>query len=186
MQPSKLTELLNKVDIDQDTWESILPIVYNQLKILARNVKFKHKKNLNLNTTSLVHEAYMKIKRNNQLNVNGSKHFYRIAAQAMRQILVDAARKEGAQKRMDNANSQNTQEHNIEINSRMASANEVLEIDEALNNLQEFNPRLADIVTCHFYGGYSFVQISEIMGLSKSTVMRDWKKARAFIYAQLN
>lgn len=185
MKSTQVTELLNKANIDQDAWESIFPIVYNQLKLLARNVKFNHKKNQNLNTTSLVHEAYIKMKKGNKLNINGSKHFYRIAAQAMRQILVDTARKENSLKRQSNNNSQSTQEYKAELNRNMTSANEVLEIDKVLTQLQVFNSRLADVVIYHFYGGYSFVQIAEIMDLSERTVLRDWKKAKVFIHTQI-
>ncbi len=75
MKVAQLTEILNRENIDENTWNQIFPIVYQQMKVLAKNVKFGHKKNTVLNTTSLVHEAYIKLQSNKDLNVQGSKHF---------------------------------------------------------------------------------------------------------------
>ena len=189
MQSVQITEILNKEKIDSDTWNQILPIVYNQLKAIARNVKFGHQANENLNTTSLVHEAYMKLQKNNNLNVEGTKHFYSLAAMAMRQILVDAARSKLRKKRTKEDTSQDEdgeQNFILEINSQVTTSNEIIEIDKALTCLEDLNPRLAEVVIYHFYGGYTFEQIGEMTNLSKRTVIRDWKKAKAFIFSQLN
>lgn len=183
---SQLTEILNKENIDSDTWNQILPIVYNQLKSIARNVKFGHKKQENLNTTSLVHEAYIKLQKNKKLNIDGTKHFYRLAAMAMRQILVDTARAKLTKKRSQEKESGSAERFILEINQQVISFSEILEIDKALNNLEELSPRLADVVINHFYGGYTFEQIGQMSNVSKRTVIRDWKKAKAFIYSQLN
>ncbi len=186
MKSVQITEILNKEKIDSDTWNKILPIVYNQLKSIARNVKFGHKANENLNTTSLVHEAYMKLQKNENLNVEGTKHFYRLAAMAMRQILVDAARSKLRKKRTSQEAEFDEQDFIIEINNQVTTADEIIEIDKALTSLEELNPRLANVVIDHFYGGYTFEQIGQMENTSKRTVLRDWKKAKAFIFAQLN
>ncbi len=186
MQVSQITEILNKEKIDSDAWNQILPIVYNQLKSIARNVKFGHKKQQNLNTTSLVHEAYIKLQKNESLNIEGTKHFYRLAAMAMRQILVDSARSKLRKKRSKEENSSDEQDYLLEINQQVTSANEIIEIDKALVKLESLNPRLAEIVTNHFYGGYTFEQIGDMLEISKRTVIRDWKKAKAFIFSQLD
>ncbi len=185
MQAAQITEILNKEKIDSDTWNQILPIVYNQLKVIARNVKFGHRSNENLNTTSLVHEAYIKLQKNDNLNVEGTKHFYSLAAMAMRQILVDAARSQLRLKRTKEDTSDNEQDFILEINNQVTTSNEILEIDKTLTNLEDLSPRLADVVIKHFYGGYTFEQIAQFSNISKRTVIRDWKKAKAFIYAQL-
>ncbi len=185
MQAAQITEILNKESIDSDTWNQILPIVYNQLKAIARNVRFGHQVNENLNTTSLVHEAYMKLQKNENLNVSGTKHFYSLAAMAMRQVLVDAARSKSRKKRSKDDASQDGQDFILEINNQVTTANEIIEIDKALTNLEDLSPRLADVVTKHFYGGYTFEQIAQMSNVSKRTVIRDWKKAKAFIFAQL-
>ena len=185
MQASHITKLLNNSSIDRETWDEILPIVYRQLKSLARSVKYAHKKNLTLNTTSLVHEAYIKLGKNNNLNVNGTKHFYQLAAKAMRQILVDNARAKLSKKRTP-ADKQNTKEdYFLEIDNQVTSADEIMQIDQTLQKLEKLDPQLAEIVIYHFYGGYTFVQISELLDQSERTTMRDWSKAKAFIYSQL-
>jgi RNA polymerase sigma factor (TIGR02999 family) len=183
MQVAQITKILNKNSINNNTWNEILPIVYNQLKVIARNVKFGHKKQQNLNTTSLVHEAYIKMQKHEKLNIEGTKHFYRLAAMAMRQILVDAARAKLRIKRQQDE--PENRELTLEINQQIHSSNEIIEIDKALSNLEELNPRLAEIVVNHFYGGYTFDQIGEMLNISKRTALRDWKKAKAFIFAQL-
>ena len=186
MQAVQITKLLNNSSVDNHTWDEILPIVYNQLKILARSVKHQHKKNLTLNTTSLVHEAYIKLGKGEGFNVNGTRHFYQLAARAMRQILVDNARSKLAQKRSKNESDQTEEEYFLEINNQVTSANEIIEIDKALENLEKLDKQLAEIVTYHFYGGYTFVQIAQMLDLSERTTMRYWEKARAYIYSQLH
>lgn len=172
--------------MDGNTWDEILPIVYNQLKILARGVKHQHKKNLTLNTTSLVHEAYLKLEKGSKFNINGTRHFYQLAARAMRQILVDNARAKLAKKRSKNNSDQTEEEYFLEINNQVTSAEEVVEIDKALENLEKLDAQLAQIVTYHFYGGYTFVQIAEMLDISERTTLRYWEKARAYIYSQLH
>ncbi len=172
--------------MDGNTWDEILPIVYNQLKNLARRVKHQHKNNLTLNTTSLVHEAYLKLEKGSKLNINGTRHFYQLAARAMRQILVDNARAKLAKKRSKNDSDQTEEEYFLEINNQVTSAEEIVEIDKALENLEKLDTQLAQIVTYHFYGGYTFVQIAKMLDISERTTLRYWEKARAYIYSQLH
>ena len=186
MKPSEITMLLNKAEHNQQDWDQILPIVYQQLKVLAHHAKSKHKENNVLNTTSLVHEVFLKIQKNSKLNVKGSKHFYHLASQAMRQIITDAARKQLSSKR--NAIEQSIDDE-IELNLPSKDFNsyvEIIEVDKALNQLKQLNERLATIVVYHFYAGYSFVEIAGLLDLSESTVIRDWKKARAWLFANLS
>ncbi len=186
MRVQQITNILNSSQIDSKTWDEILPIVYHQLKSIARNVKHGHKKNLTLNTTSLVHEAYLKIGKDNNLNINGTRHFYKLAALAMRQILVDNARAKLSKKRTTTQENTTQEDYFLEINNQVTSAQEVLEIDLALSSLEQLDEQLAEIVTYHFYGGYTFVQIAEMLDISESTVMRKWSKAKAYIYSQLH
>jgi RNA polymerase sigma factor (TIGR02999 family) len=183
---AEITHLLNRSNIDQNTWDDILPLVYKQLKKMAHNIKSVHKKDDFLNTTSLVHEAFIKIQKNTKLNLSGTKHFYHIAALAMRQIITDTARSKLTAKR-------NAIEYSLddEVAINLNDANsksitEILEIDKALDSLKEMSPRLADIVTYHFFAGYSFVEVADLLDISESTVIRDWKKARAWLYSSLN
>lgn len=186
MQAAKITKLLNSTTIDEDTWDAVLPLVYNQLKALARNVKYKHKSNLTLNTTSLVHEAYIKLGKDDHLNIDGTRHFYQLAAQSMRQILVDNARAKLSKKRTPTDTYETQEDYFLEIDNQVTSASEIMEIDTALQNLEKLDSQLASIVVYHFYGGYTFVQIADLLDLSERTTMRYWDKAKAYIYSQLH
>jgi len=186
MQAAQITKILNNSNLNADTWDEILPIVYSQLKSLARSVKYKHKSNLTLNTTSLVHEAYIKLGKNDRLNIDGTRHFYQLAAQSMRQILVDNARTKLSQKRTPTDELETQEEYFLEIDNQVTSAGEIMEIDKALESLEKLDSQLASIVVYHFYGGYTFVQIADMLALSERTTMRYWEKARAYIYAQLH
>jgi len=182
---SELTYLLNQENINPENWDEILPIVYKQLKAMAHNIKSGHKKDNFLNTTSLVHEAFIKIQKNEKLSIKGSKHFYHVAAMAMRQIITDTARARLTAKRK-------AIEHSIDgdtafdiSDTKSTSIHEILEIDKALTQLAKMNQRLADIVTYHFFAGYSFVEVADLLEISESTVIRDWKKARAWLFSSL-
>ena len=183
---SRLTVLLNKVTEEDSTWDEVLPIVYHQLKSMAHRVKSEHQSGYTLNTTALVHDAFIKIKKHGQLSIQGRQHFYRIAAQCIRQLLVDAARARMAGKR---SGQRVTLDDGLELpkmSQQQSSANEIIDIDEALNELKQLNPRLVQIVEGHFFAGYSFTEVADILDVSESTVMRDWKKARAWLYARLS
>ena len=182
---AEITHLLNKSHIDQNTWDDILPLVYKQLKAMAHNIKSNHRKDDFLNTTSLVHEAFIKIQKNSKLNLSGTKHFYHVAALAMRQIITDTARAKLTAKRKAIEHSIDGDDV-IELSDKKSSSiTEILEIDKALDALKEVSPRLADIVTYHFFAGYSFVEVANLMDISESTVIRDWKKARAWLFSSL-
>ena len=176
---------MNQHKLDADAWEQILPIVYQQLKHLARKVKSNHHSGQTLNTTALVHDVYLKIKKNGQLNVAGSKHFYRLAAQAMRQILIDAARAKLTAKRQGQVVEWDDEFTITLMEKPGTTAIELVAIDEALSELKIVDEKLAHIVELHFFAGYGFAQIADILDVSESTVYRDWKKARAWLYVQL-
>ena len=182
---SEITTFLNQHDLDADAWEQILPIVYQQLKHLARKVKSNHHSGQTLNTTALVHDVYLKIKKNGKLNVQGSQHFYRLAAQAMRQILIDAARAKLTAKRQGQVVEWDDEFTITLMEKPGTTAVELVAIDEALEELKVMDEKLAHIVELHFFAGYGFTQIAEILEVSESTVFRDWKKARAWLYANL-
>lgn len=181
-----ITTFLNQHELDQDAWEQILPIVYQQLKHLARQVKSNHQSGQTLNTTALVHDVYLKIKRNGKLNVQGSKHFYRLAAQAMRQILIDAARAKLTAKRQAQVVEWEDEFTITLLEKPGTSAADLLAIDEALSELKQVDEKLVQIVELHFFAGYGFAQVADILAVSESTIYRDWKKARAWLYAYLN
>jgi len=180
-----ITRFLNQQELDSGAWEQILPIIYQQLKHLARKVKSNHHSGQTLNTTALVHDVYLKIKKNGQLNVQGRQHFYRLAAQAMRQILIDAARAKLTAKRQAQVIDWDDEFTITLMEKPGTTALELVAIDKALDELKLMDENLAHIVELHFFAGYGFSQIADILDVSESTIYRDWKKARAWLYAQL-
>lgn len=180
-----ITVFLNQAELDDQTWEKVLPIVYHQLKHLARQVKSDHRATPTLNTTALVHDAYLKIKKHGALNLSGRQHFYRLAAKAMRQLLIDAARAKKSGKRDGQALV--WEEHLLVQLSEDEHCNsdQLLAIDHALEQVKKIDPQLVHMVELHFFAGHNFAQIAEIQGVSESTVFRQWKKARAVLYAHL-
>ncbi len=181
----KITDILNRGQLNADDLQQVLPIIYQQLKHMARKVKSDHRHQATLNTTALVHDMYLKVSRNQALSVESSRHFYRIAAKAMRQILIDAARARLASKRQrdDLVWGETVQLQGVAQDA--AGASQLLEIHRALETLHDLDVRLAQIVELHFFAGYTFKRIAQLLHTSESTVMRDWRKARAWLYAQL-
>ena len=182
---SEITTFLNQNQLDAAAWEYILPLVYQQLKHLARKVKSNHQSGETLNTTALVHDVYLKIKKSGDLNVSGTKHFYRLAAQAMRQILIDAARAKLSAKRQGQEVSWDDEFTVTLMEKPGTTAAELISINDALEAMTEIDEKLAHIVELHFFAGYGFAQIADILEVSESTVFRDWKKARVWLHAHL-
>ena len=184
-QQEQITQWLNQEQIDEKSWNQVLPLVYHQLKHLARKVKSDNKATPTLNTTALVHDVYIKIKKNAHLSITGTQHFYRIAAQAMRQIITDAARAKLSNKRKGQAVEWEDEFVISLVEQTGTSANELIAIDHALTQLKSIDSNKASIVELHFFAGYSFEHIATMLEVSESTVFREWKKARAWLYSQL-
>lgn len=146
-----------------------------------RQLRFR-KPGETINTTGLVHEAYLKLFSRSETTWNDRVHFFAVTAKAMRQILVDYARASSAQKRGGDA-------HRTELVSGVlyedARSLDLLDLEEALVRLGELNPRLAEIVEMRFYGGMSVEEIATALDVSGRTVDRDWFKAKSFLYLAL-
>jgi RNA polymerase sigma factor (TIGR02999 family) len=135
-----------------------------------------------LQTTAVVHEAYVKLVDSSGLRFADRGHFYAVASKAMRQILVDRARRRAAQKRGGDRVRVDLDENRVPIEERAA---EILAVDQALTRLEKLDPRLVRIVEMRFFTGLSVEETAEAVESSPSTVKRDWKKARAFLYREL-
>ncbi|NNE69530.1 MAG: sigma-70 family RNA polymerase sigma factor [Rhodothermales bacterium] len=160
----------------------LFALVYDELRAMAhRQLRFR-KPGETINTTGLVHEAYLKLFSRSDTTWNDRVHFFAVTAKAMRQILVDYARASRAQKRGGDA-------HRTELVSGVlyedARSLDLLDLEEALVRLGELNPRLAQIVEMRFYGGMSVEEIATALELSSRTVDRDWFKAKSFLYLAL-
>ncbi len=167
---------------DEGASERLFVMVYDDLHEMAhRQLRFR-RPGETLNTTGLVHEAYLKMFDRDDSDWKDRAHFFAVTARAMRQILVDYARRVNAEKRGGKA-------HRTDLHASMISDTDspvdILDLDDALKQLHEFNPRLSQIVEFRFFGGLSIEETAEVLGLSSRTVDRDWYKAKSFLYLAL-
>lgn len=167
---------------DSDALGELLPLLYTELHELAHRQRRRQSTPATLNTTALLHEAYEKLAREVGAYANRT-HFFRVAAQAMRQILVDYARRYLANKRGGGQRAGTLEESIVAIDMR---SEEILALDEALNRLEEMSPRQAEIVNLRYYAGFTLEETSQLLDLSSSTVWREWTAARAWLYQELS
>jgi RNA polymerase sigma factor (TIGR02999 family) len=181
---SAITQMLIELtDGNKEVVNEILPLIYTELKKLAGSYLRKERGNHTLQPTALVHEAYMKLIDQRQIKWQNRAHFLGIAAQVMRRILLDYARKKKAEKR-GGADDNVALEENLIIIQGEKSA-ELLALDEALENLAKMDEMKAKIVELRYFGGLSVEETAEVLGVSEITVKRHWRMAKAWLYGQL-
>ena len=181
---NNVTQLLNQVSNgDEFALNSILPLVYNELrKISSKYLRDEYRHNT-LQTTELVHEAYLKLIGSNSLSWESRAHFYGIAAKSMRQILVDHARKRKSQKRGKGETLLPLENANFVVGE---SEEQILNLNDALNKLETLEERSAKIVELRFFSGLSIEETAKLLNISTATVKRDWKFAKAWLYREIN
>jgi RNA polymerase sigma factor (TIGR02999 family) len=162
--------------------ERLIPLVYDELKLLAASQLRRERGEHTLGPTALVHEAFFRLVDQRSVTWQGKSHFFGVAAQAMRRILVDHARRRTAGKR--GRQHQVTLESDAPLASDAASV-EVLAVDEALERLAALDPRQAQLVELRYFAGFSIEETAELMELSPATVKRDWAFARAWLQREL-
>lgn len=165
-------------DGDRGALGRLLPIVYNELRERAHYQLARRRPGDTLSTTALVHETYLKLVGSANPSYSDRVHFFAVASKAMRQILVDYARRTTAAKR-DGGRAVSLDPEMIADPGR---AEELLALDEALAQLEGLDPRLAQTVELRFFGGLSVEEAAEALGVSPRTIKRDWRKARAFLF----
>jgi RNA polymerase sigma-70 factor, ECF subfamily len=162
--------------------DDVFSLVYEELRRLASFVR-RGDGSITLNSTALVHEAWLKLKDSPHLASTSVAHFKAIAAKAMRQVLVDSARRRNAQKRnAENVISSTAQGSIADTGSFDA---ETLALDAALEKLAELNARRAQVVECRFFGGFSVSETAALLQVSESVVERDWRAARAWLVSTI-
>jgi RNA polymerase sigma-70 factor (ECF subfamily) len=166
---------------DQEALHALVPLVYGELRRQARQYLRKERADHTFETTALVHEAYLRLRKQGPNQFQNREHFFAIAAQLMRQILVDHARKHHAAKR-DGACKLALDET---IQSPKKVSVDLIALDDALNDLARFDPRQSRIVELRFFGGLSVVEISRVLGISPATVNRDWTTARLWLHHEM-
>jgi RNA polymerase sigma factor (TIGR02999 family) len=181
---SPVTELLVRWrEGDREALESLMPLVYDELRRLANHYLQRERSDHTLQSTALVHEAYMRLAGENAPQWQNRAHFFGIAARVMRQILVEYARSHSAAKRGGVGACKITLDDSLELAQRTDI--DVVALDGALDRLSELDPQQSRIVELRFFTGLTIEDTSVVMGLSPATVKRDWTSARAWLHREI-
>lgn len=178
--PSPVTQLLVRWRAgDREALEALMPLVYDELRRLAHHYLRQERSDHTLQSTALVHEAYLRLTGQNPPEWQSRAHFFGIAAHLMRQILVEYARSRGTAKRGGNA-------PRLALDAAAAVGQQtdvdVVALDQALQALTELDAQQGRIVELRFFAGLTIEDTSEVLGISPATVKRDWTTARAWLY----
>ena len=183
---NEITKLLhNWQGGDRAALDALVPVVYKELRRLAHCELRKERPNHTLQSAALVHEAYFRLLGQNPPQWESRTHFFAIAAQLMRQILVDYARRRRASKRGSGV-CMLTLEDAEALPQRKDKDVDVIALDDALNTLAELDPRQSRVVELRFFAGLSLEETSEVMGIATATVQRDWTAARAWLHREIS
>ena len=181
-QPDVTRLLLNWSEGDQASLDKLLPIVYQELRRLAQHYLRQERPDHTLQATALVHEAYLKLVDTRNVEWQSRAHFFAVAAQMMRHILVDAARQRRAHKRGGG--------HKLPLDEAMSVPGETKEVnlialDEALNRLAQIDPQQSRIIELRYFGGLSTEETAKALGVSPTTIKREWRVARAWLHREI-
>jgi RNA polymerase sigma factor (TIGR02999 family) len=161
----------------------VFPRLYEELRQLARQQLGNERTGHTLNTTALVHEAYLRLCKQTEVAWQDPARVMGVAAYAMRRVLVDHARRYLTTKRGGGLRRVSLDETPIAIENR---ADEIVAVDHALDRLQAMDPRLCQLVECRFFSGLTDAETAKILGVTPRTVQRDWIRARAWLYRELH
>jgi RNA polymerase sigma factor (TIGR02999 family) len=168
---------------DREALDSLMPLVYQELRRIAQHYLSNERPDHTLQSTALVHEAYVRLTQQDLPQWQNRAHFFAVAAQLMRQILVDYARSHRASKRGGNV-------YKLALDQAeeqpQAFDVDIVALDDALKSLAEMDGQQSRVVELKFFGGLSIEDTAEVLGISASTVKRDWITARAWLYRELD
>jgi len=167
-------------DGSEEAPRHLFGLLYDQLRVMARIQLRRLQPGRTLDTTALLHEAYLRLVDQTRADYRDRGHFFAVAATVMRHILVDEARRQGAVKRQPGEAPSPSVSPGGD-----ARLEDLLDVNDALDKLERLDPRLVRIVEMRFFGGLSVEETAEAMAVSPRTVKREWQKARAFLYVQL-
>jgi RNA polymerase sigma factor (TIGR02999 family) len=177
------TDLLETAEEgDETALDQIMPRVYDELRLLAHRQLADEQRQDSLQTTALVHEVYLRLVDDSRVTHRGRAYFFAAVSRAMRQILVDRARRRLAIKRGEGVEVVSLDENQIAIDTYAA---ELVDLDDALRRLGERSPRHARVVELRYFAGLSVEQTAEVLNVSPRTVKSDWAMARAWLFAEL-
>jgi RNA polymerase sigma factor (TIGR02999 family) len=183
--PDNISELLDAWSGgDREAWNRLVPLVYNELRGQAHRFLQRERGGHSLQTTALVHETYLKMVEQREVRWDNRRHFFWLAAEIMRRILVDYARQRNRQKRGGEVEI-------LPLDSTFQIAAEetevdLLALDEALNKLARFDAQQAKIVELRFFSGLNIEETAEVLSVSPATVKRDWAMAKAWLFHELS
>ena len=175
---------------DVDAWHDLVPLVYDELHAIARRQLHKERDSHTLNTTALVHEAYLRLVNQRHVQWMDRAHFFAIAARVMRRILIDYARQHRAEKRGGRDERMPIDRLDTPDEIQLAEVGEraelLISLDDALTSLAAIDERLARVVECRFFGGLSEEETAAALGVTARTVRRDWVKAKDWLRSALD
>lgn len=181
----EITQLLIKANNgDMCAYNKIFPVIYSELRHIAHRIRFQFFGIETLNTTAIVHEAYLKII-NSETDWASRAHFYSVSAKAMRQILLNAARRKNAIKRGKAAEHVCFEEWEEKISLSDECSDELLQLDEILLKLEQIDKRQVKIVECRFFANMSIEETAAVLDVSTATIKRSWQLAKAWLYSEL-
>ena len=170
---------------DRKALDALLPVVYKELQRLAHFQLRKERPDHTLQSAALVNEAYLRLVGLHTPQWEGRSHFFAIAAQQMRQILVDYARQHRAGKRGGGADALSLDDSGL-LQQGKGRDLDVIALDDAMKALAQFDPRKAKVVELRFFGGLNFEEIAEVLKVSAITVARDWSTAKAWLHREMS
>ena len=179
MNKADVTQLVRRAAAGSDSAvNELLPLVYDELRAIAQSYLASERRGHTLQATALVHEAYLKLVDQSRVQWRGRSHFFAVAAQAVRRILVDHARSKGAAKRGGDRRQVELAEA---VEPEGKSTVDLVALDDALHRLRHLNERQARIVELRFFAGLTIDEIAEVLSASPRTVDSDWRMARAWL-----
>lgn len=185
MTEKPITQLLQELrNGERQTLDEILPLVYDELRRLAKSYLSRERDNHTLQPTALVHEAYIRLIGQKEIEWQNRAHFFGVSARLMREILIEYARGRNRQKRGGENKTQIALDENISFINQ--NELDVIAVDDALSKLEELDERQARIVEMKFFGGLTVEEIGEVLSISPATVKREWSTAKLLLYKMLN
>jgi RNA polymerase sigma-70 factor, ECF subfamily len=182
--PKDLTLMLEQLRSgNRDVVSELVPLLYDELRRLAAHYLQRERRDHTLQATALVNEAYLRLVNQRDVQWKNRSHFFGIAAQQMRRILVDYARSHHSAKRVGSAGKVSLEEAMIVSKE---NAGDVLAVDETLGRLAAIDPQQARIVELRVFGGLTVEEVAELLGVSAATVKRDWAMAKAWLTREMN
>lgn len=182
--PKEITQLLQKCsEGDELAIEQLMPMVYEELHKMAKKFMSNQRSDQTLQTTALIHEAYLKLVGKEKQSWSNRAHFFNIAAQSMRHILIDYLRQRQSQKQGGIFQKVQLDEAILVSDERAAG---LVELDEALTRLAEFNERKSRVVELKYFGGLTNEEIAKVLNVTIKTVIRDWQFARSWLLRELS